>query len=119
MTWDSEIAAWQRKKDRILTDVAVDCTVEVQRSVVEGSELTGAPGQPVDIGTLKGSFIPSFLVRSGTRVVWRTVTNLVYAPFIEAGNYVQRSAVGGPHSVAKTRTGWVRIVDSVARRHAR
>jgi hypothetical protein len=30
--------------------------MEAQRSIVEGSELTGAPGQPVDTGFLKGSW---------------------------------------------------------------
>lgn len=117
MSWQSDIGAWQRKKDRIVEDVVIGCTEEVARSVIEGSELTGAPGQPVQTGALRGSWVQSFEVRTRARVVWRIVTNIVYAPFIEAGNYTQRSPVGGPHSVARTRTGWRNIVETVGRRH--
>jgi hypothetical protein len=93
-------------------------TEEVQRSVVEGSELTGAPGQPVDLGYLKGSFIPDFV----SPLRWRLTTNAAYAPSIEDGvSYAHggtpltlRSPVGGFHSVKLTKAGWPRIVAQIA-----
>ena len=116
-------------------DTFVHATEEVQRSVVDGSELTGAPGQPVDTGFLKGSWIGEFV----SATLWRLTTNVAYAPVIEHGEReayadegVQRpaglpstrepgvggattSTVGGQHSVAHTVTGWNRIVEFVTR----
>jgi hypothetical protein len=113
MSWFGEhLRAFALKAERITRDTFVNTTTEVQRSVVEGSEVTGAPGQPVDTGTLKNSFTPAFTSPTS----WQTTTNLVYAPYIEDGvrpdgvTLTLRSAVGGFHSVKLTRAGWERIV---------
>lgn len=89
----------------------------VHESIVDGSPLTGAPGQPVDEGTLKNSWQNVIAPDSLSAVVG---TNVVYAPDIEAGMRVartgqvtgqtaqrltQRSAVGGFHSVKLTIAG--------------
>lgn len=102
-------------------DAFVHATEEVQRSVVDGSELTGAPGQPVRTGTLKGSWIGEFL----SETLWQLTTNLEYAEYIENGGNdrgpfnpargAPRSQVGGYHSVAHTITGWPRILEFVTR----
>ena len=85
---------------------------EVQRSIVEGSSITGAPGQPVQFGTLKGSWVPRFLGPG----LWQTSSPLVYAPVIEDGFGISiRSPVGGSHSVKLTRGGWQRIIDFAQR----
>ncbi len=93
---------------------------EVQRSIVEGSSITGAPGQPIGPfpggGTLKGSWVPRFL---GPHL-WQTSTPLAYGPVIEDligrfGAITIRSVVGGGHSVKLTRAGWQRIVDFAQR----
>jgi hypothetical protein len=110
------LRAFTLKAERITRDTFVNSTTEVQRSVVEGSEVTGAPGQPVEFGTLKNSFIPEFTSAS----TWQTTTNLVYAPYIEDGarpdgvTLTLRSKVGGFHSAKLTRAGWERIVKKAA-----
>jgi len=111
--------------------VFVGSVVAVHESVVEGSPLTGAPGQPVDTGFLKSSWIPAF----PGEWLGEVSTNVSYAPVVEAGgdrslydargvdrpprkqipgstNYKGPSVVGGPHSVALTRASWDRIVES-------
>lgn len=123
MSFESDIKRHQAKRDRNIRAAFVDATVEVKRSIVEGSELTGAPGQPIGQyppgsgrrgGTLRASWVGRFVSRD----VWRIVTNLIYAPIIEAGAGITiRSTVGGTHSVAKTRTGWSKIVHTVGNRH--
>lgn len=116
-------------------DAFVHATEEVKRSVVDGSELTGAPGQKVDTGYMKGSFIGEFV----TETLWRLTTNVAYAPVHEYGDRdafdkegVERpeylkstkepgaggavaSTVGGEHSVAHTIAGWPRILEYVTR----
>lgn len=86
------------------------------QSIVEGSPVTGAPGQPVDTGNLKGSWqhIPEGPTTS------LIATKVLYAPQIEDGtragrSLVLRSAVGGFHSVKLTVAGWARIVEQIAR----
>jgi hypothetical protein len=112
-----QLRAFAAKAERITRDTFVNTTTEVQRSVVEGSEVTGAPGQPVDTGTLKNSFTPEFTSDS----TWQTTTNLAYAPYIEDGvrpdgvTLTLRSAVGGFHNVKLTRAGWERIIETAAK----
>ena len=101
----------------------VEIASEVQRSVVEGSELTGAPGQPVQSGKLKASWIPRFL--SPLSWVTEVGPDTPYAKSIEDGlSYAHggtpmtlRSPVGGFHSVALTVAGFQKIVDSVGKRN--
>ncbi len=131
MTFSNDLRVFAEKLERRGKDVFVGSTVEVQRSVVEGSELTTAPGQPVDTGFLKGSFIPEFI----SPTEWQITTNTSYAPAIEdnlQSSFDERgkdrppdlrpkggsrpsikSTVGGNHSVKKTRAGWQRILDHV------
>lgn len=90
---------------------------EVRRSIVDGSELTGAPGQPVDTGTLKASWITDRPDANTATIA----TNVDYAPYIEDGGnsrgpFTLRSEVGGFHSVAQTAANFDRIVSAVASR---
>ena len=94
-------------------DVFLGTAEGLQESVVEGSPVTGAPGQPVDTAALKGSWQETF---PGVWV-WQTVTNMAYAPAIEEGEgphgpLTLRSGVGGFHSVKLTRAGFQDLVDS-------
>lgn len=98
-------------------NVFVGVTTEVQRSITVGSEITNAPGQPVDTGALRASWVGEFLDADS----WQTATNLAYARPIEAGigrygPLTLRSAVGGFHSVALTVNGFPAIVRSVVAR---
>ena len=105
------------KLGTMLSDVFTQVAQEAQRSIVEGSEITGAPGQPVDTGHLKGSWQLVF-DSPNTAIIG---TNVVYAESIEDGlssahggtPMTLRSTTGGFHSVALTVAGFNRIVDVV------
>lgn len=88
----------------------------VLASIAFGSEITGAPGQPVLTGALRASWILEFVSQTLARIT----TNLVYARGIEDGvgpygPLTLRSSVGGFHSIELTRTGFPRIVAHVTR----
>jgi hypothetical protein len=102
------ITGWGADAERKVTRAFHIATDEVQRSVVYGSERTGAPGQPVDTGLLRASWIAEFLSPSR----WQLTTNTEYAPVIESNlrGATLKSKVGGFHSVKLTRAGWSRIV---------
>lgn len=90
--------------------------LETQRSIVDGSELTGAPGQPVKTGALKASW-QSHLEGATTAII---STNIQYAPYIEDGGNSRGPFTfrhgGGAHSVALTATNFDRIVKDVTAR---
>lgn len=94
-----------------------EVVVEAHRSIQSGSEITGAPGQPVQSGNLRNSWIYAIVQR-----IRATISSPVeYAESIEDGigrfGAMQvRSSVGGFHSVKITVSGLQRIVDAVAAR---
>jgi hypothetical protein len=124
MSFEGDLLKFAATVEGRIKDTVTEAGLEVHRSLVEGSEVTGAPGQPVDIGTLKGSWI----AERTSDLEWQDTTNLEYAPAIEAGvqqpyttakgtavtpgPMTLRSEVGGFHSVALTRAGWPQIVDA-------
>jgi len=98
-------------------------------SIQNGNAITGAPGQPVDTGTLKASFLLDFHDPTHATIS----TNIAYAPVIEdntrasynpaglqpkrpslknGGTRRIKSTVGGHHSVKMTVAAWPRIVDA-------
>lgn len=109
MSFEGQLNDFARLVDRRIHDTFVGCATEVHRSVVEGSALTGAPGQPVDTGNLKGSWVPEFL----SPTYWQTTTGVEYARHVEENVRGVKFKNHGPHSVALTRTGWPRIVAHV------
>ncbi len=116
MSFASDLKRFSVKVEARNRRVFVGTVSEVTRSVVEGSVLTAAPGQPVDTGNLKASWHTSF--DSPTQSTLST--NVVYAPAIEDGvgpygPLTLRSSVGGWHSVKLTVAGFQRIVDKVTR----
>jgi hypothetical protein len=119
-SFKDQTQAFSVKVFRMERDVFHGVTEEVQRSLVEGSEITGAAGQPVDTGTLKASFTPQFIDAN----TWQTSTHLKYATSIEDGvSYAHggrpmtlRSATGGFHSAKQTRVGFPRIVEWVVQK---
>ena len=130
MSFESELRAFVTKTERISKDIFVATTVEVRRSIVEGSELTSAPGQPVDTGSLRASWTDDFT----SSTTWQIGTRQSYAKLIEengdadadvgdssgdvklgVGRPSIKSTVGGHHSVKLTRAGWQRIVSHVQR----
>ena len=114
--FSDQLAAFEETLRQRQRDVFLGTAEGLQESVVEGSAVTGSPGQPVQSGNLKGSWIESF---SG-EWQWQTATNTVYAPAIEEGEgpygpMTLRSEVGGFHSVKLTRAGFGDLVDGVVR----
>lgn len=112
-TTRDQVQAFRRKLDQRLRDVVARASDLVHESIVEGSPLTGAPGQPVDTGNLRASW--QQLIDGPLRR--RIVTKTVYAPLIEDGvswhgtPIAFKSQVGGAHSVKLTRAAWARIVE--------
>lgn len=118
MSFGLDVKRFSAKVEQRIRDVAERSTEIAFASIVEGSPLTGAPGQPVDTGNLKASWQ---IVRGPLRN--DITTNVVYAPIIEEGTragraLVLRSAVGGFHSLALTRISWGKIVEEARRQVA-
>lgn len=128
-TFADQVTAFRRTLEQRARDVHTVAADLAHQSIVEGSPLTGAPGQPVDTGNLRASW--QRLIDGPLEQ--RIVTNVVYAPAIEDGirhgevvgigpddatdrikspdtPLTLRSAVGGFHSVKLTRAGWPAIV---------
>jgi hypothetical protein len=130
MSFSSDTAAFAAKLEQRRKDVFLGTVEAVQTSITEGSPITGAPGQPVQWGTLKGSYQDEPIEDYLSRVV----TNLEYAEAIEDGQqppYTRadgtqvtpgpmtlRSEVGGFGSVKQTRANYELLVEDVARRVA-
>lgn len=116
MGFADDLNDFTRKVERRRKDIFVGFAVAVRDSVVEGSPVTGAPGQPVDIGNLKASWQLTF----PSATLARVTTNVPYAPPIEDGvgpygPMTLRSEVGGWHSVKLTRAGRQALLDQVVR----
>ena len=116
------------KTTRLATDVFVNSGSACLDSIQNGSEVTGSPGQPVGQygpgyhpgkvgGELKASWQLEFV--SPTEILVAT-NNQDYAVQNEygvsatGGPYLQRSTVGGRHSVALTVAGFEKLVEAEA-----
>jgi hypothetical protein len=103
---------------------------ETERSIRFGSEITGAPGQPVSTGFLINSWITDREADGSFTIS----TNVAYAPVIEdnsraafepqgvqapkrepGAGALPKSTVGGNHSVKLTRAGMDKITDVAVR----
>lgn len=115
MSFESEIAAWVVKVKQRERALFVGVATAVKDSIVNGSAVTGAPGQPVVSGTLKNSWQLEFESPSVAVIS----TNVVYARSIEENlrnakiprGKPKGSTVGGPHSLKLTRVGAGRLID--------
>lgn len=138
MSFGDDLAFFRDKVVRRSRLVFLGSVDGIHDSVVEGSTVTGAPGQPVDVGNLLGSWQQTY----PEEWVGQTATNVEYARAIEEGQQGEytttphtrviretgqvidvaggtrvtprkmtlRSAVGGFHSVKLTRAGWKKVV---------
>lgn len=120
---------WLIEAKNLEQAIFVNSASAAHDSVVNGSPVTGAPGQPVGQygpgynegqigGTLKASWQLEFDAPDSALIY----TNSEYAEGIEdrVGSKGQtinlRSSVGGFHSLKMTRAGWQRIVDDETRK---
>lgn len=113
MSFKSSIDTFKKKVDANAKRTFVNIVAMAKESIVEGSPLTGAPGQPVATGNLKGSWHESF----PKPYVAQISTNVSYARAIEDGigphgEMTVRSEVGGFHSVKLTIAGLPRLVEA-------
>jgi hypothetical protein len=122
MSWDSDVEAFTRRTKKRTRDVFNGCTKEAFRSIVTGSEVTAAPGQPFDTGVLRASWRGE---ETGP-LQWRAWTPMSYAPTIEDKPFDKagdpndlpsrgKSTIGGKFSVQYTVNAWKFIVDHVLR----
>lgn len=105
MTFSSDIRRFVVKVQGRAPALLASIATKAHRSIVEGSAVTGSPGQPVDTGFLRNSWKLTFEPRYA-----EIRTNVAYAPAIEDGHgrfgpLTLRSTVGGFHSVKLTIAG--------------
>ncbi len=109
----SQVRAFGLKVEGQTKNVFVQTAVATKASIVEGSSVTGAPGQPVDTGALRASWQLEFTTPTSATIA----TNLEYAPIIEDGvrdgrALTLRSQVGGWGSVRATVLNFDRLVQA-------
>jgi hypothetical protein len=127
--WDAGLQQFTVKLERMGDGLLPAVASAAHTSIVDGSPLTGSPGQPVGQygpgyhpGEVGGTLKASWQLRFPAKDVAEITTNEVYAPHNEYGvtadgrPYTQRSSIGGRHSVALTIAGLDRIVDAEAKR---
>ncbi|WP_353268007.1 hypothetical protein [Gemmatimonas sp.] len=112
MPYNGGIATHSRKVQVRHKQVFGGLTSELGRSIRDGSELTGAPGQPRRTSNLYFSWIDRFLAPFR----WQIATNVSYAPFVEDAVRGQRFRNGGPHSLKLTILGANRVLAAVLER---
>jgi len=94
------------KEQRVFTNTAA----AVKGSIVDGSPITGAPGQPVDTGNLAASWILAFESDRAATIS----TNVEYAPIVEDNVRGVTFRNHGPHSVKLTVAGFERLAAAEA-----
>lgn len=113
MSFADDLWGFTMKLDATTQAVFVNTVSHVHESIADGSPVTGSPGQPVGEGILKASWQETFESPTSALVS----TNVPWALPNEEGvredgrPYVQRSPVGGRHSVKLTRVGFQQIVE--------
>lgn len=114
MTIAGDLGRFRERAIRRERAVFHESVFSAHRSIVQGSSLTGAPGQPVQSGALRQSWQISILSPTASRIG----SNKKYARSIEDGvSYAHggrplaiRSKVGGTHSVQRTAANFDRVV---------
>lgn len=91
--------------------VHVAATDLLFESIVEGSPITGSPGQPYASGALHDSWTKTFPDKY-TGVV---ATNSSYAPAVEENLKGMVFKNHGPHSLKLSVVGWLKIVEQAVR----
>lgn len=117
MSFERDLAAFAAKTEAKRRAVFVNTVSAVKDSIVNGSSVTGAPGQPVQTANLKDSWDHEFAAGGEAATIF---TNVEYAPVIEDNvrGATLRSQVGGFHSVKLTVAGFDRLVQGEAEKVA-
>ena len=99
----------KRFEQKVVADsraIFVNVAATAHESIVNGSPITGAPGQPVDTGNLRNSWQLRFPDQNTAEIS----TNVEYAPYVEDNVRNVRFKNHGPHSVKLTIAGLQNIV---------
>jgi len=116
MSFSDQIRVFAVKADTTSKVVFPNSVSAAHSSITVGSGVTGSPGQPVDTGELRTSWQIEFESPTSATIS----TGVPWARQNEDGvtedgrPYMQRSPVGGRHSVALTIVGMQRLVDAEA-----
>ena len=111
----AQVRQWTQAVKAMHRDAFTNVAAATKASITDGSLVTGSPGQPVQTGRLKASWVLAFIGPNEARIS----TNVIYAPFIEEGisgrgkALTLRSPVGGFHSVHLTMAGFDQLVADV------
>lgn len=120
MTFAGQVRAFSAKAERNIRAVHETTVVELKKSWVEGSPVTGAPQLPMaqEASATRGK------LRRGVRVIWESaqsaliVTSVKYAEEVEHNVRGVKFSEGGPHGWKLTVAGAGRVATLVAKRIA-
>lgn len=110
--FERDLERFTAKLEGMTAELLPNVASALQASIVSGSPLTGAPGQPVDTGNLRASWNVSFPSADTAQIS----TNVEYAPYVEDNVRGVTFRVGGPHGVKLTLANAQAIVNEEARR---
>lgn len=113
--FDAQITRWLQKVEQRRTMLFVNTANATKNSITEGSAVTGAPGQPVDTGTLKASWVLAWDDPTHALIA----TNIAYAPVIEENSRAAYDERGDPAATARRNPdgSWRRPVKSIVGGH--
>lgn len=117
MSFEDELQRFASSVERRAEKAFIESVHLARESIVDGSFLTGSPGQPDATGELKGSW-REVIGADGAVVSTRHPGAPTIEHGIRHGQRLELHAGGGFHSVALTRAAWQRIVDEGARKAA-
>lgn len=100
-------AAMAMEREELLYQRSFD---HATRSVLDGSEVTGAPGQPFRTGNLYRAFHVTGSLASQNAALVADLEQAPYAPIVEDNLHGARYHNGGPHSIKITRVNFRHIV---------
>lgn len=115
MAFADDLRRFATKTEAQVRDVFVGTAVHLHTSIKFGSPVTGAPGQPIDLGTLRNSWTLTFESPDTALIA----SNIEYAQAVEDGVgpygprvYGAKNGLGGSHSVKISIAAAQRVVDA-------
>lgn len=112
MSFPDDIKRFSMKVEARTQAIFVGSVAELHTAIVEGSAITGSPGQPVHTGNLRGSW----------KLMFESAVSALISTAVSYARHVEENVRGvvfrnhGAHSVALAIAGWQRIVETVAKR---
>lgn len=112
MPWDSGLNRFRAHVGKIETGILPAVALLAHESIQTGRPETNAPGQPVDEGNLRASWLLGFPEPQVAEVTTKTEYAMENETGVRADGrpYIQRSPVGGRHSVELTVLNFPRLV---------